>query len=427
MTTAAAPERSDDLAEARSSRLALWFSCVGHTYSHLLTMLYLTVVLTLEREWGMGYAELIKLSTLGALLFGAGALPMGWIGDRWSAVGMMVVYFIATGLLTVVTGFAETPTQMLVGLAAIGLAASIYHPVGVAWLVRNAARRGKALGVNGFFGGLGVAGAAGVAGVLCDFISWRAAFFIPGAICAVTGLALWACWALGWVRDRKEDRVPEPPASRQDMWRAFLILSLTMLCAGLIYQAVSTVMPKLFAERLSDWVKGPSGVGMVVMGLYLVTGVLQVYGGHLADRYPAKTVYVLLFALQIPLLALAATAAGLGIVPLMLLINALTVMSIPAEGALLTRFSPSRHRSLAFGAKFVIALGIAPVGIMLVAWVEETTGSFFLLFWILAALGLVLSLGALLLPGERADPAGAPAQEGAAAIPAPAAPSAAAE
>lgn len=395
--------------ETRSATLALWFSCVGHTYAHLLTMLYLTVVLTLEREWGMGYAELIKLSTLGALLFGAGALPMGWIGDRWSAVGMMVVYFVLTGLMAIATSFAATPNQMILGLAAIGLAGSIYHPVGIAWLVRNAAARGKALGVNGFFGGLGVAGAAGVAGVLCDYISWRAAFYVPGAVCIATGLVLWGCWGMGWVSDRKADRVPEPPATRQDMWRAFVVLSLTMLCAGLIYQAISTVMPKLFADRLAGWVSGPSQVGAIVMGLYLVTGVLQVYGGYLADRYPAKWVYVGLFAVQIPLLALAAAVAGLGIVPLMLLINALTVMSIPAEGALLSRYSPSGHRSLAFGAKFVIALGIAPVGIMLVAWVEELTGSFFLLFWILAAFSVTLCLAALLLPAEGAEPKPAPA------------------
>lgn len=409
METVTSPSRG----ETRSATLALWFSCIGHTYSHLLTMLYLTVVLTLEREWGMGYAELIKLSTVGALLFGAGALPMGWIGDRWSAVGMMVVYFVLTGLMAIATSFASTPNEMMLGLAAIGLAGSIYHPVGIAWLVRNAAARGKALGVNGFFGGLGVAGAAGVAGVLCDYISWRAAFYIPGAICVLTGLVLWACWALGWVADRKVDRVPEPPATRQDMWRAFIVLSLTMLCAGLIYQAISTAMPKLFADRLAGLVSGPSQVGMIVMVLYLATGVLQVYGGHLADRYPAKWVYIGLFAVQVPLLALAAAVAGLGIVPLMLFINALTVMSIPAEGALLTRYSPSGHRSLAFGAKFVIALGIAPVGIMLVAWVEETTGSFFLLFWVLAAFSLTLCVAALLLPGDDPEakaPALAPAE-----------------
>ena len=55
-------------AEALSARLALWFSCIGHAYSHLVTLLYLTVVLSLERDWGLGYAELLQLSALRKIL-----------------------------------------------------------------------------------------------------------------------------------------------------------------------------------------------------------------------------------------------------------------------------------------------------------------------------------------------------------------------
>ena len=412
--TATALGAASELDPSRhSARFSLWFSCVGHAYSHLFTMLYLTVVLVLEREWGMGYAELLRLSTLGALLFGAAALPMGWIGDRWSAVGMMVVYFVATGVAAILTGLARNPTEMMLGLAAIGLAASIYHPVGIAWLVRNAASRGKALGVNGLFGAIGVAGASAVAGVLTDWISWRAAFFLPGIVSIVTGLVLALCWRLGLVADRLSDRVPEKPASRQDMWRTFFVLSVTMMCAGLIYQCATTVMPKLLADRLSGWIEGTSSVGLVVMGMYLCTGLTQLYGGHLADRFPAKTVYILTSAFQAPALIVAAVIAGPAIVPVLMLALALHVMSIPAEGSLLARYTPSKHRSLAFGAKFVIALGIAPVGIMLAAWVEQTTGTFTLLFLMLAAFALSLATAALFLPGGRAAsavPALAPAE-----------------
>lgn len=399
--TVFATTATQERAETLSARLALWFSCIGHSYSHLLTLLYLTVVLALEREWGLGYAELLQLSAVGAFLFGAGALPMGWIGDRWSAVGMMVIFFVLSGIATILTGFARNPTEMMLGLAAIGLAASIYHPVGIAWLVRNAVARGKALGINGFFGSIGVAGAAGVAGVLCDFVSWRAAFFVPGAVCLLTGIALGACWHLGLVRDRKRDRIEQKPASRQDMWRAFIVLSVTMLCAGLIYQGTLTVMPKLFAERLQGWVAGTASIGTMVMALYLASGLVQVVGGQLSDRFSPKAVYMLMFALQVPLLVLAGVVGGPLIVALMFAINALTVMGAPAESTLITRYSPSQHRSLAFGAKFVLSLGIAPVGIMLVAWVEQATGGFFLLFAILAAFGAVLVTAAMLLPGGR--------------------------
>src|SRR5258708_3067014 len=58
---------------ALSTRLSLAFSSLGHTYAHLVMMLWPTVVLVLEKQWGMGYAELLPLAVAGQVLFGAGA------------------------------------------------------------------------------------------------------------------------------------------------------------------------------------------------------------------------------------------------------------------------------------------------------------------------------------------------------------------
>ena len=103
-----------------SSALAQGFSNVGHSYSHILTILYPTVVLGLEHEWGMSYGELIALMLAGQILFGAAALPAGWLGDRWSAVGMMVLFFVGTGTAAVLTGLARNAFELAVGLALIG-------------------------------------------------------------------------------------------------------------------------------------------------------------------------------------------------------------------------------------------------------------------------------------------------------------------
>ena len=37
-----------------SARLTIGLASVAHTYSHLFVLLYATVVLALEREWGLG-------------------------------------------------------------------------------------------------------------------------------------------------------------------------------------------------------------------------------------------------------------------------------------------------------------------------------------------------------------------------------------
>jgi len=68
---------------------------VGHSFSHLVMLLYPTVVLALEPLWGIGFAELLPLGFPGYLLFGLAALPAGWLGDRWDSEKMMVIFFSA--------------------------------------------------------------------------------------------------------------------------------------------------------------------------------------------------------------------------------------------------------------------------------------------------------------------------------------------
>ena len=73
------------------------YSCIGHLYAHFFMAFYFVAVLDLEKQWGMPYADLVELWTLGAVLVGLGALPAGWIADRWSAPRMMAVMFFGLG------------------------------------------------------------------------------------------------------------------------------------------------------------------------------------------------------------------------------------------------------------------------------------------------------------------------------------------
>jgi MFS family permease len=385
-----------------SSRLAQLFSNLGHSYSHIFMLLYPTVVLALETELHMSYGELIALLTVGYVLFGVGALPAGWLGDRWSMVGMMLVFFLGIGASSILTGLMSTPLGIALGLALIGLFASIYHPVGMAWLLRNAVNPGRALGINGIFGSLGVAAAGLIAGVLTDFISWRAAFIVPGVVGVGTGLAMALCVRMGRVVEIKNDIHPRVESSRNDRVRAFIVLSVTMLGAGIMFQAISTALPKVFAARIPTITGGSAlGAGGLVSGVYLMAASAQVLGGYLADRYSPRTVYVLSYAMLVPLWFL---AAYLESVPLLLVVTTavfLNTSAVPVENVLLTQFSPSRWRGTAFGAKFVLALGVGALAVPMVALIHELSGGFFWLFIVFACLALVVAVAGSLLPRDR--------------------------
>lgn len=391
------------------------FAGIAHTYAHLFVLLYATVVLVLEHEWAMTYDALFALSIPMTILFGAGALPAGWLGDRWSETGMLAVYFFGLGASTILTGFAESPFQLAGGLALMGLFASIYHPVGIPWLVKHAPNRGRALGINGVFGSAGTAAAALCAGVLASWFDWRAAFVVPGALCLATGVVFVMLVRLGLFSGTRAVMRDETPAAARDVKRVFLVLAVTVMCTGMIYQVTSFALPKIFDERLTGAI-GDSvlGIGGMVTVVYLVSALSQIVGGELADRYRLKTIYTSFLFLQIPVLLLAFYLVSPVLVAVSALMVALNVAGQPAENALLARYTPARWHGRVFGAKFVLTLGVSSIGVALIPIAYRFTGSLDILFFVLVGFAFTAGVAAACLPrGEtrsKSTPVPVPAE-----------------
>lgn len=156
---------------------------IGHFLDHFFTLIFATVAaLILYREWGVSYAELLIYATPGFFAFGLFSLPAGWLADKWSRDGMMVVFFVCIGLASITTGYAQTP-----GLFVVGMFAAIYHPVGLAIVTMRWKNTGMRIATNGVWGNLGVAAAALITGLLIDNGCWELAFILPGLVSIAFG------------------------------------------------------------------------------------------------------------------------------------------------------------------------------------------------------------------------------------------------
>ena len=379
--------------------MSMVFSNVGHVFTHMLTILYATAVLYLPGEFDLAYGEMLGLSSVGLILFGVGSLPAGWFGDRWSQVGMLVIFFIGIGVATVFTGFAKNATSLFIGLSLIGLFASIYHPVGIAWLVACARRQGLTLGINGAFGHLGSAIAPVFVGIMIDYVSWRAAFVLPGAAAILTGGFLWIAWVNDWVSDRATDWAPLPAPAPGDYRRVFLVLLVTMACNGFVYAGMMNTAPKVFEVGLTVALADSYTKIGILTGIVIgLSSVCSFIGGWLADRYSARRIYLVFWMLLVPSLILVAMASGNTLILAMLLAMSFLVTFAAAENMLVARYTPFKWRSLAYGARFVLALGIGGLTVYLAGDLFDRTGTFSVLYLVFSVAAVIAVLFAFWLP-----------------------------
>jgi MFS family permease len=396
-----------------AARLAVFFACAGHFLHHVLTGLFLTLAVVLERAWELPYDRVIALWTWGALLIGLGAPAAGWLADRFGNAPMMAAFFLGAGSATVAAGFVAGPSGMAGALAVLGVFGAIYHPVGLSWVSRAApaATRGRVMGLVGISGSIGVAVAALAAGGIAALAGWRAALVVPGLACIAMGAALLVAMRLGRVADGRAPAGATTATPGEEEARTpiavLVVLAVTFCLGSLLYTAFATATPKWVSESLSlDGVADAARIGLVVGLVFLAGSVGQLLGGALADRWSLKWLYVLTFLCKLPLLVLAGLVGGPAAVAVAAVVVLMLDFSAPVENLLLARYSSGRRRGLAFGIKFAMGFAAAPLGVNLVSamWGQGTGfGPFFL---VLAGLTATMLLAALFLPGRA--PSAAP-------------------
>jgi FSR family fosmidomycin resistance protein-like MFS transporter len=401
---------------SKSGRLELFYSSAGHMIFHLMTAFYAVIVIELALAWQSDKVELLGLWWLAVILQGAAALPAGWLADRWNSPGTIVIFFVGIGLSSILCGLANDQMMLFVGLSLIGLFGAIYHPVGIAWVMRTARRQGEALGINGIFGSVGMASAGLVVGFLSDLFNWRAAFIIPGVISVLLGVAMLVQWRARQLGDRPMPVSKDGPPSRADMVKVFFILMVTMMMAGLIYQATQFALPSFFEIKLAPQISaaqsfsgnnfGVQGstvfwVGVAFSLVYTASGIMQYFAGRLADRFSLKGIYIVSFFGQIAVLAVMSQIAGLPLLAGAMLSALLSVGALPAESMLIGRYTPTKYHGIAFGSKFVLSFGIGFVALKMIGWVKDWTGSLDAIFVILAVAAAAATIAALFLPNAR--------------------------
>ncbi|MYE42567.1 MAG: MFS transporter [Acidobacteria bacterium] len=388
-------------------RVNFLFLNVGHFLDHLFMLIFATVAaLRLAEEWGMSYAALIPYATPGFVAFGLGSLPSGWIADRWSREGMLIVFFVGIGASSILTALAGSPIQIALGLLAVGAFASIYHPVGLAMVVHGRRKTGVPLAINGVYGNLGVAVAALLTGYLIDTGGWRHAFVLPGAISIGIGAAY---AAFVWEGRRSRIGLPDGSASapettasasaidRATFRRVLTVIVFTTAIGGLNYQSTTFALPKIFDERLTELAGSATAVGGYASLVFAIGALAQLVVGHLVDHHSLRTVFLFVAGLQAALFALMVQLAGIAALVVAAGFMFVVFGQIPINDVLVSRITTSAWRSRVYAIRYLMTFSVMASALPIIAGIHAARG-FGALFVVMAVAATGIFAAVLLLP-----------------------------
>ena len=378
---------------------------IGHFLDHLFTLIFATVAaLALYREWGLGYADLLKYATPGFFAFGVFALPAGWLADKWSREGMMATFFIGIGLAAIATSFSRTPFEIGLGLFVIGVFAAIYHPVGLAIVVEKWKNTGMRIAVNGVWGNLGVASAALISGYFIEHGGWRIAFLVPGIASIAVGVLY---TALTWreiittpANTMVNAMAPDTPTEMKALlMRVSAIVFLTTALSSIVFQSTTFALPKVFDERLSGISVSPTALGGMAFLVFALGSMGQLVVGHCLDRLGPRTVFIVAAAAQVVFFAIMPGLSDWTALACAMAFMLAAFGQIPINDYMIGRLAEGEWRARIYGVRYVVSFTVLAAALPLIAFVYENWG-FDVLFRILAVSAAII-LGAVLMLPQR--------------------------
>lgn len=346
----------------------------------------------LLRDFGLDRVSYATINLWATLIGAAFNIPCGRLVDRWGARVVMTGLLLLLG--ATVLAMAGTGSVAVLAVAITltrGLGQSALSVVSLALAGKWFARRiNLAMGVYALLVGIGFIAAFPSVGQSILKFGWRAAWMGVGvALVMVFAPLAWAivreapvteaevAGATGGMRFREALRTP-----------AFWVFGLASAMFGLVYSGIALFNQSILEQRGFD-----ANVYQMVLVVSTLLGLIANFGGGwLAMRWPIQRLMGLGMAVlagalvALPLVTTMTGVMGYG-VAMGVAGGVVTVVFFSVWSQVFGRLELGRIQ----GAAQMMTVVASAVGPVLLAWTLEGTGSYDLMFWVLA--GLTAGLG----------------------------------
>ena len=362
----------------------------SHAMSHGFLLIYPTVLILLQKEFSMDYLKLGIVGNVMNLCYGLGALPAGVIYNRLGPKKLYLICFLGSCLVSISVALSPTVALFTLGLGFLGACGSLYHPLSNAVITSRVRGYGRALGIHGSTGNLGLTVAPFLIGLIASRLGWRSAYFF-GALPAVA-LSLWSLFVP--MASSEDQARPAPIPARPSFLRTIRhYFSFPLVCLYLMNVMINfsfigsiTFLPTCLAKRTSFQIFHLDNVaiGGMLSAFVLFMGVFGQYiGGVLAQRPHPERRFLWVNLFSLPFILAMSFATDLPLLFLGLIFFFLNFFLQPMANTLLALYTTEEMRGTAFGIFFFVAFGLGSFAASVSGWIAERFG----LQWVFLGIG----------------------------------------
>ena len=374
----------------------IWLN-ISHFLDHFIMLVFAKAAYDAGRHFGMSYEEIIVYGVAGFVLFGGMAPVAAQMADRYSRSLMMVVYHFGIGIAAVLAGLAQSVWQLGAAIGLIGVFAAIYHPVGIAMLIKSNRSIGFRLGINGVFGNMGVAAAPLIIGLLLTVGDWRLCFIASGLFCI--------CYGVVFILALVEEAAPAGKTKSKMAtgfapgWKIALgSMLLSTASGGFIFGAMTFVVPRYFEISLPNVSTSVAITGLLASIVYAAASFSQIGVGWLIDRVAPKWVLFSIGVGQVIFVALAARFTDYALFFAMLVAMCFVFGQIPITDTILSRYVPDNWRARVLSVKFMVNLTIGATVLPICGAILQSGYEMAALFSVMSILAVFVVIAGALLP-----------------------------
>ena len=378
---------------------------IGHFLDHFMMLIFAKAAFDAGREFGLSYEEIIVYGTLGVVLFGAAAPLAGWLADKFSRAILISIYPLGLSLGAFLAAMSESTDMLGISLGVLGFFAAIYHPVGIAMLIKRPGKVGLRIGVNGVWGNMGVAVAPILTGFLIAYSDWRLAFIVPAIMCLMFGISQF--FAFTELDDpvlvKKSSNVRNKTETvMSSNWQTVLIcLSIVTLSGGFIFGSLTFLIPRLFEVNMLQISNDVAITGLLAGFVYAVASFSQIGTGWLVDKIPPKFVLAAMGLGQLIFIYFASISFNYDLLFIMLVAMIFVFGQVPITDTILVKYVKDSWRGRVLSIKFMINLCAGASVLPVTSFLLQNGYNFSFILESLALISIAIIISGLLLPNKQ--------------------------